>query len=162
MVLGALNNDTWRNLVLFAKWKVPGVPQKSCDDSLAPPIKPHVRGRLQDGHRLRPSLFTRRICHSQEGTGSVWFVSAPDFSKINRFGSVRFGQLFVPVRCGSACVFRTWHGSVRFGSVRFRVRFRVRFPPIPEFNVLFDSVRFGFLFLPDKIKKQNIIVSSQK
>ena len=53
----------------------------------------------------------------QEGTGSVRFVSVPHFSKIVRFGSVRFGQSFVPVRRGSACVF----GLVvaRSGSVRF-------------------------------------------
>ena len=72
----------------------------------------------------------------QEGNGSVRFVSVPDFSKINRFGSVRFGNVFFPVRRGSACVFRTRRGSVRFGSVRFRVRFR----PVPELN---GSVRFG-------------------
>ena len=72
----------------------------------------------------------------QEGNGSVRFVSLPDFSKINRFGSFRFGNVFCPVRRGLACVFRTRHGSVRFGSVRFRVRFR----PVPESN---GSVRFG-------------------
>ena len=75
----------------------------------------------------------------QEGTGSVRFVSVPDFSKINRFGSVRFGKLFVPVRRGSACVFRTRRGSVRFGSVRFRVRFR----PVPELNGSVRPIRFG-------------------
>ena len=72
----------------------------------------------------------------KEGTGLVRFVWVPDFSKIIRFGSVRFGQLHFPVRRGSACVFRTRRGSVRFGSVRFRVRFR----PVPELN---GSVRFG-------------------
>ena len=30
----------------------------------------------------------------QEGTGSVRFVSVPDFSKRNRFGSLRFGDCF--------------------------------------------------------------------
>ena len=77
----------------------------------------------------------------QEGTGSIRFVSVPDFSKVHRFGSVGFGNLFVPVRCGSACVFRSRRVSVRFGSVRFRVRFR----PVPEFigSVRFGSVRFG-------------------
>ena len=72
----------------------------------------------------------------QEGNGSVRFVSVPDFSKINRFASVRFGNVFFPVRRGSACVFRTRRGSVRSGSVRFHVRFR----PVPELN---GSVRFG-------------------
>ena len=80
----------------------------------------------------------------------VRFGSVPDFSTIHRFGSVRFGQFVFPFRRDSACVFRTRRGSVRFGSVRFRVRFR----PVPKFNgwVWFDSarpVRFGFLFLPD-------------
>ena len=51
-----------------------------------------------------------------------------------RFGSV--WQLFIPVRCSSACVFRTRNGSVRFGSVRFRVRFG----PLPKST---SSVRFG-------------------
>ena len=63
-------------------------------------------------------------------------LSVPDFSKINRFASVRFGQRFVPVRRGSACAFRTQGGSVRSGSVRFHVRFR----PVPKLK---DSVRFG-------------------
>ena len=72
----------------------------------------------------------------QEGTGSVRFISVPDFSKIVRFGSVRFGKLHFPVRRGSACVFRTRRGSVQFGSVRFRVRFR----PVPKLKA---SVRFG-------------------
>ena len=62
----------------------------------------------------------------QEGTGSVRFVSVPDFSKIYQFGSVRFGHLHFPVRRGSACAFRPRRGSVRFGSVRFRVLFRLR------------------------------------
>ena len=52
--------------------------------------------------------------------GSVWFVSAIHF----------------PVRCGSACVFRTCHGLVRFGSASGSGRFR----PVPELN---GSVRFG-------------------
>ena len=78
----------------------------------------------------------------QEGTSSVRLVSVPDFSFENssvrfgsvRFGSVRFGQNILPIRCDSACVFRTRRGTV--GSVRFRVRFR----PLPELN---GSVRLG-------------------
>ena len=66
----------------------------------------------------------------------------------NRFGSIRFGSglfekssvRFPSVRTikfpGSACVCRSRRGSVRFGSVRFRSRFR----PVPELN---GSVRFG-------------------
>ena len=70
-----------------------------------------------------------------------------------RFGSVRFGNSIVPVRRGSACVVRTRRGSVRFASIRFRVRFR----PFPELNgsVWFGSgrpVRFGFIFLPGLFK----------
>ena len=66
-----------------------------------------------------------------------------------RFGSVRLGNLISSVWRGSACVFRTGRGSVRFGSVRFRIRLR----PVPEIHgsVRFCSVRpvrFGFLFLP--------------
>ena len=74
----------------------------------------------------------------QEGTGSVRVVSVPDFSKSLRFGPVRFGKLFVPVRRGSACVFRTRRGSVRFGSIRFRLRF-----PAGSGIKRFGSVRFG-------------------
>ena len=72
----------------------------------------------------------------QEGTGSFLFVSVPDFSKSNRFGSVRFGELNFPFRRGSACVFRTRRGSVWFGS----------FPrPVPAGSRIkrFGSVRFG-------------------
>ena len=87
-------------------------------------------------HHVPPAKRARPI---QEGTGSVRFVSAPDFSKL--IGSVRFGQICFPVRRDSACAFRTRRGSVRFGSVRFRVRFR----PVPKLN---GSVRFAFLFLP--------------
>ena len=73
------------------------------------------------------------------------------FSKIDRFGSVRFGKVVSTVRRGSACALRTRRGSVLSGSVRFRVRFR----PIPKLNgsVRFGSirpVRFGFLSLPDR------------
>ena len=72
------------------------------------------------------------LCYiMQEGHGSVRFVSVPAFSKINRFGSVRFGNVFVPVRRSSACIFRTHRGSVRFGSVR-----PVRF----DFSFLLDNV----------------------
>ena len=81
----------------------------------------------------------------QEGTGSVRFVSVPDFSKIHRFGSVCFGYLCFPVRRGSACVFRTRLGSVRFGSVP-------RPGPAGSRINRFGSVRpvrFGILFLPE-------------
>ena len=53
----------------------------------------------------------------QEGTGSVRFVSVLDFSKVHRFGSVRFIECNFPSRRGSACVFRTHRGSALFGSV---------------------------------------------
>ena len=78
--------------------------------------------------------------------GSIRFGSGL-FEKRNRVGSLRFGQLFVPVRRSSAHVFRTRRGSVRSGSVCFRVRFR----PVPEFD---GSVRYGrfglvsYSFLP--------------
>ena len=65
------------------------------------------------------------------------------FSKNRLFGSVRFGKSFFPVRCDSACVFRTRRGSVRFGSVGFHVRFW----PVPELSgsVRFGSVSYSFL-----------------
>ena len=80
--------------------------------------------------KLSGSLLTNHLDINesnlcQEGTGSIRFVSVPEFSKICRFASLRFGKLVVPVRRGSACVLRTRRGSVRFGSVR--------------------PVRFGFL-----------------
>ena len=86
--------------------------------------------------RRRITIVNMLMKLYQEGNGSFRFVSVPDFSNINRFGSVRFGNVYFPVRRGSGCVFRTHHGSVRFGSIRFRVRFR----PVPEFNA---SLRFG-------------------
>ena len=75
----------------------------------------------------------------QEGTGSVRFVSVPDFSTINWFGSVRFGQIFVPVRRGSAAFFErvvARSGSVRFVSASSSGRFR-------NSTVRFGSVRFS-------------------
>ena len=52
----------------------------------------------------------------QEGTGSVRFVSVPDCSKINRFGSVRKlicpGSTLFGLRFSDA----SWLGPVRFGS----------------------------------------------
>ena len=91
-----------------------------------------IRHAMNSQHRV--ALTIENMC--QEGTGSVRFVSVPDFSNNHRFGSVRFGQLFVPVRRGLACIFRTGRGSVWFSSVCFRVRFW----PVPEFD---GSVRFG-------------------
>ena len=63
-------------------------------------------------------------------------VSVPDFSRIHRFGSVRFGKLHFQIGRGSARIFRTRRGLVRFVSVRFFVRFL----PVPE---LIGSVQFG-------------------
>ena len=50
---------------------------------------------------------------------SLWFRT---FLKL--IGSVRCGKIVVPVRRGSACVFRTRRGSVRFGSASGSGRFR--------------------------------------
>ena len=66
--------------------------------------------------------------------GSILYGSR--LFEIIRFGSVRFENKVSLVRCGSASVFRTCSGSVRSGSVRFRVRFW----PVPESN---GQVRFG-------------------
>ena len=48
-----------------------------------------LRARLA---RSRVSPENKRMC--QEGTDSVRFVSVPDFSKIHRFASTRFGLRF--------------------------------------------------------------------
>ena len=83
---------------------------------------------IGDRRSKRPLFPRRRLC--QEGTGPVRFVSVPDFSKIHRFGSVRFGQTSFPVRRGSAGVFGTRRGSVRFGSVRsISVNGSQQYPP---------------------------------
>ena len=72
----------------------------------------------------------------QERTSSVRFVSVPDFSKINWFGSVRkirfpgsklFGLRFSDV---------SWLGPVRFGSFPRQV-------PAGSGIKRFGSVRFG-------------------
>ena len=98
----------------------------------------------------------------QEGAGSVRFVSVPDFSKVHRFGSVRFGSdnsvsrfdtvrpaLFGrvvarsgSVRFGSASGSgRIQNQTVRLGPVRFgSASGSGRFWPVPELN---GSVRFG-------------------
>ena len=60
----------------------------------------------------------------QEGTGSVRFVSLPDFSKIHRFGSVRFGSFPRPNPAGSRIK--------RFGSVRFLIPSRMCRPLDPR------------------------------
>ena len=91
----------------------------------------------------------------QEGTGSVRFVSVPDFSKMNRFGSVRLGILVSPVRRGSACAFQTRRGSVRFGSVP---------RPVPAGSGIerFGSVRLGrsgsvsYFFLMDGVSSSSV------
>ena len=63
---------------------------------------------------------------------------------------VRFGNWYFPVRHGSACAFRMCRSSLRVGWVRFHVRFRVRFRPVPESNgsarpVRFSSISYSFL-----------------
>ena len=70
-------------------------------------------------HRAYSPPLTPPPHSTQEGAGSVRFVSVPDFSKINRFGSVRFGKISFPARRCSACVF----GRVvaRSGSVLFLI-----------------------------------------
>ena len=50
-------------------------------------------GLTRDGTHLAWRLI-------QEGTGSVRFVPVPDFLNMHRFGSVRFGNLNVPVQRG--------------------------------------------------------------
>ena len=51
--------------------------------------------------------------------GSVRFVSVPDFSKINRFGSVRFGSEMYFSRFDAVQLAFFGHAVARSGSVRF-------------------------------------------
>ena len=78
---------------------------------------------------------------SQEGARSVQFVAVADFSKIYRFGSVRFGSenylsRFDAIRPAFFGRVVARSGSVRFGSVP---------RPVPAGSRLiwFGSVRFG-------------------
>ena len=117
----------------------------------------HVRQKLTEAGVASP-LLEPNMPSMQSGTGSVRFVLVPDFSKINRFGSVRFGsvrKLFFPgsTRFGLRFSDAAWLGPVRFGL----------FPrPVPAgsritwfVSVRFGSVRFGFLFLPGVRPQQN-------
>ena len=76
-----------------------------------------VIGRWQDASGAAPSRHAVRLC--QEGTGSVRFVSVPDFSTNHRFRSFRGGNFFSrfdavrPAFFG--CVVDR-SGSVRLGS----------------------------------------------
>ena len=78
----------------------------------------------------------------------ISFRFGSGLSKIHRFGSVRRTILAGSMRFGLRFSDASW---LRFGSVRFRVRFR----SVPELN---GSVRFGsarpvqldFVFLPEK------------
>ena len=75
-----------------------------------------------------------------------------------RFDSFRFRTFIGSVRTiifpdtVRPAFFRTYRGSVRFGSVRFRARFW----PVPKLNGSFRfevrPVRFGFSFLPDELQ----------
>ena len=91
-------------------------------------------------HAPVPHLCVFYTCddNNDNRKDTVWFDSFRFQTFRKLIGSVRFGSemYFSGVRRGSACVFRTRRGLVRFGSVRFRVRFRA----VPELN---DSVRFG-------------------
>ena len=87
---------------------------------------------------LYPSLLY------QKGTGSVRFVSIPDFSKVHRLGSVWFRKACFPVRRGSPCAFAdpSWLGSVRFVSVSGSGRFQnstVRFGSAGSVQLLIPS-----------------------
>ena len=93
-----------------------------------------TRGR--DEESMTASPLTDR-----EGAGSVRFGLVLQLSKVLRVGLVQFGtdnyvSRFDAVR---PAVFRTRSGSVRFGSVRFRGRFR----PVPKSNGSFRFGRFG-------------------
>ena len=92
------------------------------------------------------TAVSRADSSQQEGAGSARFVSVPDFSRINRFGSVRFRNKYVsrfdtvrPAFFG--CVVAR-SGSVRFVSAHGYVQFQnqtVRFgsapkPPLTQFE----------------------------
>ena len=103
------------------------------------------------GRRLRPGLSSpedrgrlgaRRTLSGKE---PVRFDSFR-FQTFRRvIGSVRFGKIVFSVRRGSAYVFQTRRGSVRFGS------FPCPVPAGPRIQRLGSArpVRFGFLLLPD-------------
>ena len=66
----------------------------------------------------RRSRETRSTSHTfREGTGSVRFVSVPDFSKSHRFGSVRKNSFLGSTRVGLRFSDASWLGPVRFLSV---------------------------------------------
>ena len=70
--------------------------------------------------------------------GSIRFGSGLFESSSVRFGSVWFGTFSFsgPTRFGLRLSDASWLGLVRFGSIRFHIRFR----PVPDLN---GSVRFG-------------------
>ena len=88
--------------------------------------------------------------------GSILFGSG--IFEDHRFGSVRFGQLILPVRRGSACIFRL--GPVRLGSVPLPVHAGSEIKQ-------FGSVRFGrfgsvsYSFLPRK-QETTIVFASPR
>ena len=95
----------------------------------------HVNARpVQCGKWARHSSF-------QEGTGSVRFVSVPDFSTIHRLGSVRTIICSGSTRFGPRFSDASWVGPVRFGSFRRLVLAGSR---ITRFGSV-RPIRYGFL-----------------
>ena len=79
-------------------------------------------------------LYYTILYYTQEGHGSVRFISVPDF--LLRFGSEMYFSRFDAVRLAFFRHAVARSGSVRFGAASGSGRFR----PVPELN---GSVRFG-------------------
>ena len=135
-------------------------------------LVPQETGENWQEPDVRPASHSPKHLPGRNRFGSIRFGS--DFSKINRFGSVRkirfpgskriglrfsdaswlgldrFGSFPRPIRAGSESSVRQYltELSVRFGSVRFRVE---RFGSVLP-------VRFGFLSLPDLDQYMTLIL----
>ena len=81
----------------------------------------------------------------QEGTGSI------------RFGLVRTNTFPGSTRFGLRCLNAAWFGPVRFGSFPRLVLAGSRSKPFGSVR----PVRFGFLFLPDKLICPYLALSSK-
>ena len=101
-----------------------------CQCCRSPPMKPYdvfVNSKIK--HLFTPNTGRNRF-------GSIRFGSGLFENSSVRFGSIRFGseKIIFPIWRGSACVFRTRRGSVRFGSVP---------RPVPAGSRSNQTVRFG-------------------
>ena len=88
LVLGLVNNNTWTNLILlFTKWTVLGVPQKSCQHSHSPALESQPFWRVgpirqtQQPHNNNTTTINTHNTHmytSNKRVGSVRLREAPE------------------------------------------------------------------------------------